>query len=97
MSATTIVMILSLAAAPSPPSTRAPKKDLYEVAVADQILEAMQMRPQMRVVGRRPKISAAGTMIKFAYPRAMMHAPVCQEEANVSCGSKISSTGKAYE
>lgn len=76
MSATTIVMMLSFAAAPKPATIRAPRNDSYDVASADQIFAAMQIPPQSRVIGRRPKISAAGTMMKFAYPSAMTQAPV---------------------
>ena len=76
MSATTIVMMLSFAAAPRPATIRAPRNDSYDVASADQIFAAIQMPPQSSVIGRRPKMSAAGTMMKFAYPSAMTQAPV---------------------
>jgi hypothetical protein len=68
--------MLSFAAAPKPAITRAPRKDSYDVASADQIFATIQIQPQMRVIGRRPKISAAGTRMKFAYPSAMTQAPV---------------------
>jgi hypothetical protein len=71
-----MVMMLSFAAAPIPPKVRAPRNNSYEVANADQMFAAMQMLPQKSVMGRRPKISAAGTMMKFAYPSAITQAPV---------------------
>jgi hypothetical protein len=61
-----MVMILSFAAEPSPETTRAPRKDSYDVAVACQMFDPRTIMQQTNVTGRRPNTFAQGMMMKFA-------------------------------
>jgi hypothetical protein len=76
MSAITTVIILSFAAEPTPERHRAPRKDVYEVAVACQMLEPIVISEQTSKVFRLPNISIHGIIIKFVKPRVMITTPV---------------------
>lgn len=71
--------MLSLAAAPRPVSTRAPRNELYDVATACQTQEAIVIMAQMMRTTRRPKTSLQGMMMKLAYPNERTVAPVYYE------------------
>src|SRR3569833_1926873 len=68
-------MMDSLAAAPSPEMTLAPRKLGKLVTNACQTFASTQMRPQIMTTGRRPKTLEAGTKTKLAYQRVIAATP----------------------